>query len=204
MELWKDSDRIVLTADKGVSMVVMGKKDYIEKATSLLDQPAYRTIDRDPTNKLKAKLITLLRKIKRETGLEESIYKYMYPIGCTSPRFIMLTLLWPIVSSKGSVTYGVDKVTAKILKPLVGKFPHHAHNSEGFDEVVSKATLQLGKFLCSYDATALFASVLMDPALKIIQDLLGQDASLHHRAVLSVQNIIELLGFYLHNTYFSR
>ena len=67
-------------------MVVMDKKDYIDKETNLLAQPAHRTINRDPTNKLKAKLITLLRKIKRETGLEDSIYKYMHPMGCTSPK----------------------------------------------------------------------------------------------------------------------
>ena len=33
-------------------MVVMDRKDYIDKATNLLVQPAYRTIDRDPINKL--------------------------------------------------------------------------------------------------------------------------------------------------------
>ena len=71
-------------------MVVMDRKDYIDKATYLLVQPAYRTIDSVPTNKLKAKLITILRRIKRETGLEESIYKYMYPMGCTSPQFFGL------------------------------------------------------------------------------------------------------------------
>ena len=43
-------------------MVVLDKKDYIEKAQELLAQPAYRTTERDPTNKLKAKLITILRK----------------------------------------------------------------------------------------------------------------------------------------------
>ena len=48
-------------------METMDRKDYIEKATNLLAQYAYRTINRDPTNKLKAKLLTLLRKIKRET-----------------------------------------------------------------------------------------------------------------------------------------
>ena len=55
-------------------MVVMGRKDYINKATNLLYQPAYRTINRDPNNKLKTKLITLLRKLKRETGVEDNIY----------------------------------------------------------------------------------------------------------------------------------
>ena len=60
----------------GNSMVVMDGKEYIEKASNLLAQQAYRTTNRDPTNKLKAKLITVLKKIKRETGLEDSIYKY--------------------------------------------------------------------------------------------------------------------------------
>ena len=54
-------------------MVVMDRKEYIEKVTNLLAQPAYRTTDRDPTNKLKAKLITIFRRIKRETGLEDNI-----------------------------------------------------------------------------------------------------------------------------------
>ena len=37
--------------DKGMVMVVLDKKEYLEKAEAL---PAYRTIDRDPTNKLNA------------------------------------------------------------------------------------------------------------------------------------------------------
>ena len=56
-ELRKDKERIVLTADKGVAMVVLVKKEYLEKAEALLVQLAYRTIDKDPTNKLKARLI---------------------------------------------------------------------------------------------------------------------------------------------------
>ena len=57
--------------------------------------------------------------------------------------------------------------------------------------------------LCSYDVTALFTSVPIDPALNIIKDLLEEDDTLQKRNVLSGENIIELLGFCLHNTYFS-
>ena len=39
-ELRRDKNRIILTADKGVSMVVMDTEDYIRKAEELLDQPA--------------------------------------------------------------------------------------------------------------------------------------------------------------------
>ena len=83
VELKRDKDRIILTADKGVAMVVLDRKEYIDKAENLLAKPAYRTLATDPTKKLKAKLLTMLRKIKRETGLDEGMYKTMYPTGCT-------------------------------------------------------------------------------------------------------------------------
>ena len=49
----------------------MGREDYIKKAELFLVQPAYRTIDRDPTNKIKAKLINTLRKIKKDKNIGE-------------------------------------------------------------------------------------------------------------------------------------
>ena len=49
----------------------------------------------------------------------------------------------------------------------------------------------------------MFTSVSIDPALNIIKDLLEKDETLWDRSVLSAQNIIELLGFCLHNNYFS-
>ena len=117
-------------------------------------QSAYRTIERDPTNKLKAKLITILMKIKRESGMEENLYKAIYPTGCTSLRFCGLpkihktsTPLKPIVSSRGSVTYGVAKVLAKILRPLVGKSLHHIQSTKDFVNRVSKVLSYLGRAL---------------------------------------------------------
>ena len=57
-QLRKDQDRVILTADKGVAMVVLDKEDYISKAQELLAQLAYKEIPRDPTNKIKAQLIS--------------------------------------------------------------------------------------------------------------------------------------------------
>ena len=58
----------MLTVDEGMAMVVMDREDCIQKAESLLTQPAYKTIDMDPTNKIKAKLITTLGKTKKDTN----------------------------------------------------------------------------------------------------------------------------------------
>ena len=64
-QLRDDKSRMVLTADKGVALVVIDRTDYIRKAKELLqDTSTYRTIKGDPTNKLKNRLINILKKIK--------------------------------------------------------------------------------------------------------------------------------------------
>ena len=68
----------MLTADKGVAMVIMDRKEYIDKATNLLSQPVYRTIERDPTNKLKAKLYYSPQEVKKGNRTGELHLKYMY------------------------------------------------------------------------------------------------------------------------------
>ena len=55
-------------------MVVLDKKDHVDKVESLLVQLTCRTINTNPTNKLKAKLILTLKRIKRETNMGEGMY----------------------------------------------------------------------------------------------------------------------------------
>ena len=52
-ELKNDSTRMNLTADKGVSMVVMDRDEYIKEAVELQSQPTYKAITADPTTKYK-------------------------------------------------------------------------------------------------------------------------------------------------------
>ena len=59
---------MILTADKGVCLKVMDKKDYIEKSEELLSKPTYKILPSDPTTRHKNKLIALLKSIKAEGG----------------------------------------------------------------------------------------------------------------------------------------
>ena len=80
-ELRRGKNRIILTVDKGVSMVVMDRDDYNNKAEELLQQSAYRPMPNDPTDRLKTRLISLLKQIKIESGMNEATYKRLYPTG---------------------------------------------------------------------------------------------------------------------------
>ena len=130
-ELKKDQSRVILTADKGVAIVIMDKEEYQEKAEALLeDQGTYKALKTDPTSRIKSKMINLLKKIKSEGGIDDIQYKKLYPTGAVPPKFYGLPKihksgipLRPIVSSRGSISYEVAKELARILKPLVGSSP---------------------------------------------------------------------------------
>ena len=89
------------------------------------------------------------------------------------------------------------KEIAKILKPLVGKSPHHINSTQDFVEQVRHITLAPGECLSSYDVSSLFTLVPIDPALKIIKDLLEKGPTLKDRTVMGVNDIILLLEFCL-------
>ena len=70
-------------------------------------------------------------------------------------------------------------------------------------EQVRHITLVPGECLSSYDVSVLFTLVPIDPALKVIKDLLEKDPTLKDRTVIGVDDIIHLLEICLKNTYFS-
>ena len=194
-ELRTDKDCLVLTTDKGVALVVIDKIDYTKKMNQLLeDKHTYRLLKMDPTNKQKNRLINILRRIKSEGRLEESTYKKMYPTGTSSPKLYGLPKihkkeipLRPIVSSQGSVSYGVAKELARILKPLSGNNNHQVLNSREFADEIKKIKLEEGECIMSYDVAALFTSIPVKSAIEVIKKKLEQDTEHHQRTTMSTQ-----------------
>ena len=74
-ELRRDQERVILTVDKGVPMVVLDTEDYIQKSEELLNQPTYKLLSSDPTTKHKNRLISILKSIKSEGGINNTTYK---------------------------------------------------------------------------------------------------------------------------------
>ena len=126
--------------------------------------------------RLKNKMISILKSIKSEGGIAEELYKRLYPTGAGSPKFYGLPKihkpgipLRPIVSSIGTVTYQTSKEVARILKPLVGKSPHHVKNTQDFIDQIKGIYLGQDQCMMSYDVKALFTSVPTTKAIIIIK-----------------------------------
>ena len=63
-------------------------------------------------------------------------------------------------------------------------------------------TLQANECIASYDVSALFTSVPIDPAINIIRRKLELDQELHSRTAMKVEQIISPLEFCIRTTYF--
>ena len=191
-------------------MVIMDQEDYTNKALTLLqDTNTYKVLPKDPTSQLKNKLISLLMYIKQTGGLTTNEYKQLYPTSEVLPKFCGLpkihktgTPLRPIVSSRGSITYGVAKELAHIIKPLVVQSPHHLKNTQHFIQQLQGKKLEPGEVITSFDVKALFTSSPVQPAIQIVKQRLQQDNTLPQRISMSIPQITSLLEFCLTNTYF--
>ena len=105
-------------------MIVIDREEYNSKAQELLNSSAYRSLQRDPTNKIKAQLITKLRKIKKESNLDEGTYRVMYPTGCVPlsfmdyPKYIkQATLLGPYCLAWVQLLMGLPRSLVKYSNP---------------------------------------------------------------------------------------
>ena len=208
-EMKKDDTRQILTADKGVSMVVLDSEDYTAKSETLLQQSNYKGLKTDPTNKYKNKLIALLKTIKAEGGMDDITYKRLYPTGAVPPKYYGLPNvhkpgmpLRPIISSVGSVTHATAKELTRIIKPLVGGSQHHVRNNKDFIHSIKGIQLTADECMMSFDVESLFTSVPVEPSIQIIKKLLEEDRSLHLRTKMTVNQISCLLDFCLKTTYF--
>ena len=136
-------------------------------------------------------------------------FAQLYPTSAVPSKFYGLpkihkvnTPLRSIVSNRCSITYGVAKEMAYIIKPLIDQCPHHLKNTLYFIQQLQGKRLQSGEVIISFDLKALFTSVPVAPAMQIVKNKLQQDPTLPQRANMSINQIITLLEFCLTNTYF--
>ena len=118
-ELKKDQSRVILRVDKVVAIVIMDKEDYQEKVKALLeDQGTYKALKSDPTSRMKSKLISLLKKIKSEGGIDDTQYKKIRVSHWNkSSEFTLLTFTTFVPRPKKVKTF-FSKFSDTVLIPL--------------------------------------------------------------------------------------
>ena len=186
--LSKRDDIVIQKADKGNSVVILNKRDYMKKMKEMLCDPSiFRKIDFTFGKELNVllqqedRLTSFLKSIKKHISLD--LYKSLYPQG--SQPGIMYGLskihkplvdgfpkLRPILSALNTSTYK----WAKFFVPLLKDLTYNDFTIKDSFEFAKNITEQDSKlFMASLDIESLFTNVPLDETISICINELFKD-----------------------------
>ena len=85
--LKKDSNVMILPADKGKATVILNNADYKTKCQDILnDTITYKQLKKGPTNIYRRKLINLLKELKNSGAITQEQYYKVYPTANEPPK----------------------------------------------------------------------------------------------------------------------
>ena len=85
--LSKDRSIFITKADKGRSIVILNRTDYIQKIESIItDKTTFKILQKDPTLTNEDKLIRKLRELKAGGFMTDKEYQFCYPAGSQPAR----------------------------------------------------------------------------------------------------------------------
>ncbi|BHF74871.1 hypothetical protein SprV_0501795900 [Sparganum proliferum] len=128
-ELKADKDLVIVPADKGRSTSVLDRKDYLQKAKGLLeDRQFYVPCATNPVKALTREINVTLLALENSGAITPTDRRMARPQDTTLARFYGLPKvhkdgapLRPIVSLKGTPTYGLAKWLFRRLKFLTAE-----------------------------------------------------------------------------------
>ena len=178
----------ILPADKGNAMVVLNTSDYKQKISSLLQDPAYRKLTKDPTDSVEWKTTPLLKK----SSLTEETHRQLGPACSRPPRLYRLPKihkegvpLRPIVSNIVAPPYQLSKHISGLLKQHTGKTAHHVKNSFHFIRILESLTIKPGDLMVSFDMVSLFIKVPVEEPLTLLSQHFSDDILALYKHVLT-------------------
>ena len=81
-----EKDHIIVPTDKGVSLVVIAKTEYITKCEALLqDNSVYQHLSKNTSPTIHEELIKILQDYKYKNFISETEYTLLRPHGSSSP-----------------------------------------------------------------------------------------------------------------------
>jgi hypothetical protein len=178
----------ILPADKGNATVVLNTSNYKQKIASLLEDPVYRKLTKDPTDTIERKTTSLLRK----SSLTEGTRRQLSPAGSRPPTMYGLPKihkdgvpLRPIVSNIGTPMYQLSKHLSRILNQLTGTTAHHIKSSFHFIEILKTLQINPGDIMVSFDVVSLFTKVPVEESLTLLSRHFKNEILALHKHVLT-------------------
>ena len=190
-DLRRNNDIVVTRPDKGNGVVLLDRKDYVDKMLSILsDESKFCRIGdaetSDSTMQHERALQAFLLRAVKNNHLPRDVYGRIRPVGSTRPRMYGLQKihkpgvpLRPILSMINAPQHELAKWLSEVLKPVVAKYSAHTiRDTFQFCSDITEFDQQHGAkelFMCSFDVTSLFTNIPLEETIGICLDSLYRD-----------------------------
>nr|VZI21652.1 unnamed protein product [Spirometra erinaceieuropaei] len=179
-ELKADKDLVIVPADKGRCTLVLDRTDYFKQANELLqDRQFYAPCAMNPVKALTREINATLVALENSGAITPTDRRMARPQDTALARFYDLPKvhkdgdpLQPIMSLKGTPTYGLAKWLFRRLKFLTAESDTPVSSSAQFLEKLKGISLHPNEVMVSFDVTSLFTSITQDLAIETIELLL--------------------------------
>ncbi|BHF67672.1 hypothetical protein SprV_0301070000 [Sparganum proliferum] len=166
----------------------------------LNDRESYMVSDAAGLKSLLAKVNGILSRVKKEKVITVKEWYMAKPSETPMARFYGLPkvhkpdiALRPIVSLRGTPTYGLANWLFKKLRFLTADSETTVHSAEQFLDKIRAITIEPNERMVSFDVVSLFTSIPQVLAVETLSDLLRQNYD-EVDGQPKAQDLIELMG----------
>ena len=188
--LINDNNIIIQKSDKGNSVVIMNKADYVNRMNELLsDVTKFKKLNIEPGQDYnfiinqELRISKALRDIKNNGAMMESLYQQLNPTG-TQPSVLYglgkihkpavnnIPKLRPILSAINSPTYKLSQYINKLLKPFT---MNQYTTKDSFNFALDISKQDSSHHMSSLDVDSLFTNIPLNETIQICGNLLFRD-----------------------------
>lgn len=175
----KKKDCFYLKADKGNSIVVLKKKDYIERMKALINTGPYKELKKNPLSKMVREATKI---INNSTTIIEEKSRFLVKIQNPQlPKLYGLPKIHkpgdnmrPIVSNINAPTYNLAKYLVKVFSSFKKFDSMSVKNNINLIEKLSNIKIKENEILISFDVVALFPSIPIEITIGFLKEWLNE------------------------------
>lgn len=207
-ELKQNKSIVVKKADKGSTIVVLDRKQYIQEVESQLSSTLhYRKLSEPITPKITYKFNEILDTMLHKKLITRKLRDFLYaPKEARTRVFYSLPKVhksrdaWflahripksrPIVSDCGSHTERISQFIEAHLTPYSIIHPSYVKNTYDFLEKIKTATITKDTLLISCDVESLFTNVPNDLGIKAVEQAFRQQPKPIHPYIIKLMKLV--------------
>ena len=207
-DLSGNRDLVINKADKGSTIVILDREDYIAKGLRhLSDQETYKRLSEDTTKEVSEKVVSTIRTMYQNGIIDQKTAEYLLPANPVRTQEIyFLTKIHKNPFSERPIVSGCKGPTEKIsaymdhwLQPLAQSLPSYIKDSKSFINLIESIPLPPDCILCTVDVSSLYTNI---PTEEGISAALRALESHDNQACPPINHLSRLLHLVLYNNVF--